>query len=235
MSELDGETPTGPLHRVSRGDDAWAWPDWAYAGKDGTFGNRWDDPNEDYRLLYACSQRQGAFVETLARFRPDPHVLAGLQDIEDDEDSEALLPGQVHPSWVWERRIGTATVDGTYAAVSTAAWITHLRSAMAARIIHHGLTDLDAAALRSSAPRRLTQDISRYVYEMTTEDGLQAYDGIRYLSRLGDEFTNWAIFEPADASTWKLISDASCESIETEDEDFLAALEALNLTLVETH
>ncbi len=46
---------------------------WSYAAAiDGTFGNRYDDPDASYRVLYASSQRIGAFLETLARFRPGP-------------------------------------------------------------------------------------------------------------------------------------------------------------------
>jgi hypothetical protein len=37
--------------------------------EDGTFGNRYDDPRGEYRVLYATSQRVGAFIETLARYR----------------------------------------------------------------------------------------------------------------------------------------------------------------------
>jgi hypothetical protein len=44
-------------------------PDWASAEPDGTFGNRFDDPDATYRVLYASSQRLGCFVETLARFQ----------------------------------------------------------------------------------------------------------------------------------------------------------------------
>jgi hypothetical protein len=36
--------PEGPIYRVGRQWDAWAWPDWSYAHEDGTFGNRYDDP-----------------------------------------------------------------------------------------------------------------------------------------------------------------------------------------------
>ena len=75
-----------PLFRVGRQPDAWAWAPWEAAGQDGTFGNRWDDPNGSYRVLYACSQRVGAVVETLARFRPDLTVVAELGDIEGPED-----------------------------------------------------------------------------------------------------------------------------------------------------
>lgn len=230
---LPARTPTGQLHRIGRDDDAWAWPDWLFAGDDGTFGNRWDDPLGKYRVLYACSQRLGAFVETLARFRPDPHVAAGLEAIVDDEpDEDVLLPGQVHASWVWARRIGTATVEGSYAEVGAAEWLGHLNAAMAARLIHYEVNELDGADLRRSAPRRLTQEISRYVFEQVSEIDEQAFDGICYLSRLGDDFTNWAIFEPDDASNWKLIADAACERFDTDDQDLCQSLKVLKLTLV---
>jgi hypothetical protein len=74
--------PDGPLYRLARALDPWAWPDWAYAGLDGTFGNRWDDPLGSYRVLYASTRRVGTFIETLARFRPDLAVVAGLEEIE---------------------------------------------------------------------------------------------------------------------------------------------------------
>jgi len=56
--------PDGPLYRLGQQPDPWAWPDWSYAAPDGTFGNRYDDPEASYRVLYASSQRLGAFLET---------------------------------------------------------------------------------------------------------------------------------------------------------------------------
>jgi hypothetical protein len=91
--------PDGPLYRLGRQPDPWAWPDWSYAGSDGTFGNRYDDPETSYRVLYASSQRIGAFLETLARFRPDLEVLAELEQIEgDDEPPPAVEPAPDAPS-----------------------------------------------------------------------------------------------------------------------------------------
>lgn len=78
--------PDGPIYRLGREPDPWAWPDWSTAGPDGTFGNRWDDPATSYRVLYASSQRLGAFVETLARLRPDLEVVAALGEIEGDQE-----------------------------------------------------------------------------------------------------------------------------------------------------
>ena len=81
------------MFRIARPPDPWAYPDWADAGIDGTFGNRWDDPKSCYRVLSACTQRLGAFVESLSRFRADPAVVAGLADIEGEDNS--ALAGQL--------------------------------------------------------------------------------------------------------------------------------------------
>ena len=64
------------VYRIARTPDPWAWPDWAYAHDDHTFGNRFDDPLGEYRVLYATTQREATFRETLARYRPDPDILA---------------------------------------------------------------------------------------------------------------------------------------------------------------
>ncbi len=71
---------------------------------------------------------------------------------------------------------------------------------MAGRVVHYGLEDLDAAAIRLRAPRRFTQEISRSVYERTSADGERAYAGFLYLSRLGDELRNWAIWSSGESS-----------------------------------
>ena len=68
--ELEERRPTEPIYRLGRRPDAWQPPEWFLAHSDGTFGNRFDDPEGYYRVLYASSQRLACFVETLARFRP---------------------------------------------------------------------------------------------------------------------------------------------------------------------
>ena len=64
------------------------------------------------------------------------------------------------------------------------------------RLVHHGITDLDAAAIRLTAPRAFTQEISRHVFDDSI-DGARRWNGIAYLSKHGDDLENWAIFEPA--------------------------------------
>jgi hypothetical protein len=187
--------PDGEVHRVGRAPDAWAWPDWAYAGEDGTFGNRWDDPTGEYRVLYASSQRLGAYLETLARFRPDPALQAAMSEIDDDPECPTMPAGLVPAGWRERRCIGAAYHPGPFADVGHSDSIAHLRAALAAQILHHGLDDLDAGDLRRRAPRRFTQEVSRYVFEHGRDPADQPYLGIAYGSRLGDNLANWAIFE----------------------------------------
>jgi hypothetical protein len=217
--------PDGPLYRLGRQPDPWAWPDWSYAGPDGTFGNRYDDPEASYRVLYASSQRVGAFVETLARFRPDLEVLADLEQIEGDDEPQAVVPR------VWQdtRLIGEATLEGRFVDVGDARTLATLRSELAASAIHFGLDEIDAGTIRLNAPRAFTQTVSRFVYEQRDEQG--SFAGIRYGSRLGDQFVNWAIFEPAPDAPNPFLSTSS-GPVEADDPDLPAALEILGLSFV---
>ena len=56
MNDLEGISPQGPVRRIGRLPDPWAWPPWEAQHSDNTFGNRWDDPEGVYRVVYACSQ-----------------------------------------------------------------------------------------------------------------------------------------------------------------------------------
>jgi hypothetical protein len=220
-----------PLHRIGRAPNPWAWPDWLRASHDRTFGNRFDDPHGDYRVLYAGSTRLGAFVEVLARFRPDPHVAAELAKMSGDAKG-ALPPGHLDPRWLAVRRIGSANVAGRFAEIGHSDSLAGLERALAPRLAHYGLASLDASAIRLSAPRRFTQEISRYVYELTAARGRRAFDGIAYLSKLGDEFRNWAIFEPIGRSAPKtFLTGVRVAKITRDDPAFREALALLDIRL----
>jgi hypothetical protein len=214
------------VHRLARGPDPWEWPDWSHAGEDGSFGNRYDDPDAEYRVLYASTERRATFRECLAPFRPDPAIMA-VGIIENDEDAPATLaPGSLPVSWVRSRRVGTGRLTGVFCDVGHSDSLDHLRIQLAPRLLHFGLDDLDAGDIRTRAPRRLTQEISRYVFEQA-QNGAGAFAGIRYGSRLGDEFTNWAIFEPNE------VEDRAAEDVALDDPDLLAVIEAYDLTILD--
>lgn len=221
MAGLDVAIPTGPLYRLARRPDPWAWPDWAFAGPDGTFGNRYDDPRSEYRVLYAGSDRLTCFLETLARFRPDPHVVAAaIAPDPRDGDHPTAPAGQVPVTWVEGRAIGTIDVTWPFADVGTRASLAHLRAALPDVLVRHGLGDLDGATVRASAPRSVTQAVSRHVYEEAETVG------VRYLSRLGDDGVNWAIQEPVS------LPPSRSEDVAADDPDLVAAVGLFGLALV---
>jgi hypothetical protein len=92
--------------------------------------------------------------------------------------------------------------------------------------IRHGLNDIDGATIRLSAPRAFTQQVSRFVHDWDDAEG--RFVGIRYVSRLGNEFVNWAIFEPPPDESSPIESTTSSD-ISADDADLAEALRLLGL------
>lgn len=225
---LATRVPEGTLHRVARRPDAWDWPDWAYAHEDETFGNRYDDPLGEYRVLYASRPRLGAFAETLARFRADLELTAECAliagDPRDADFAPSLGAGVVPIEWCATRAIGAARHAGSFADVGQSASLATLRSALAARALHFGLDEFDAGELRRRAPRAFTQEISRHVFVHGRDAQGRALAGLRYESRLGDELVNWAIFETEPPH------DALSDPVDPEDPDVRAVFARFGLS-----
>lgn len=216
---LEFRIPSGPLHRIGRWPDPWQPPDWAHAHSDGTFGNRFDDPQAYYRVIYASSHREGCFLETLARFRPDLTLLAELAEIDGADDFTPL--GTVPSSWLATRLIGTAEAQGQYADIYAPEWIALLRRELASTAVALGLSEIDASILQAGRPRQLTQEASLVVFR-------HGFDGIFYRSRYGHSIENWAIFEPFP------LRNTTAASIVAGDPDLHAALRILGLTMTES-
>ena len=172
---LETKIPPQPIYRVARLPDAWQPPDWSRAS-DGTFGNRFDDHEGYYRVLYASTQEVACFVETLACFRLDISFLAELQTIEGEDDFGRA--GEVPRDWSDSRALGVGTAEGNYADICAAEWITYLRRKLASDCLRLGIRDFDASVLQNTSPRILTQLASRVVYEL-------GFPGICYRSRYG--------------------------------------------------
>lgn len=151
-------------------------------------------------------------------------MVAGLADIDGEDD--AVPAGSVERSWLARRRMGVAEVAGCFIDIGHSGSLAVLNRALAGVARAHGLPELDAAAIRLSAPRAVTQRISRWVYDHSTPDGRRRYAGVRYASRLGDELANWAIFEPA-----AVHGDLEHGSgiIQPDDPDLVAAMQLHNL------
>lgn len=214
--ELEARRPHGPVYRLGRRPDAWQPPEWFLAHADGTFGNRFDDPEGYYRVLYASSQRLACFIETLARFRPDLSLLAELDAIDGANDFFPL--GTVPRAWLSVRVMGSAEISGVFADIYAIGWVSHLRRSLAAEALRLGVKDIDLSTLEMAEPRRLTQLASRQAYRLD-------FAGIFYRSRYGHSLENWAIFEPFP------LENASSSDLSEGDPDLLEALRlhAINL------
>lgn len=211
---LESKRPSATIFRLARKPDPWQAPDWSRANSDGTFGNRFDDPEGYYRVLYAATQKLSCYLETLARFRADLSLLAELNEIEGDND---FLPlGTVPREWCDERLLGFAHADGDYADIYASGWILLLRHRLAGEWVRLGVSDLDASVLQQHAPRRITQLAS-------LEARRRNFDGIYYRSRFGHDLENWALFEPF------RISQEGAEPIASGDATLLEALQMLGL------
>jgi len=207
--ELEKRRPTEPVYRLGRRPNAWQPPEWFLAHSDGTFGNRFDDPQGYYRVLYASSQRLAYFVETLARFRPDLSLLAELEAIEGENDFTALAT--LPRDWLTVRTMGSAEIDGVFADIYDIAWVSQLRRTLAGEALRLGMKDIDLSSLERAEPRRLTQLASREAY-------LLSFAGIFYRSRYGQTLENWAIFEPFP------LQRAGSKEFHEDDPDLLEAL-----------
>jgi hypothetical protein len=223
---LNTRTPTGPLYRIARGTEPWEYPDWKRAGTDSsslahTFGNRFDDPNAEYRVIYASSQLVSCYVEVLARFRPDYALLAELRAMDGEDDYQQV--GVIPDEWFESRFIGTAEVGGNYADLYRPAWVSYLRSRLQPLCVELGLSDFDVSDLIQATKRIVTQRASSIVYD------LGAFAGIYYASRHGVGLENWALFE------FKAIINPliPVQRVSKNDSSLTQALEILHLGVAE--
>ena len=217
---LLAKSPEGPLYRIARRPDPWGFPDWSWAAKDSsgavTFGNRFDDPNSKYRVLYAASQPLACYVETLARFRPDTALDDELKAIEGENDFQPI--GLIPEEWFATRLLGKAKVEGKFADLYTAGWVSHLRSRLAPLCVRLGLGEYDLSTLMQAKDRLISQTASDIVRD------LASYAGICYSSRYGQDLENWALFEYVS----KIIP-LEIRAVSKTDTELIKALEILQL------
>jgi hypothetical protein len=247
VSEIARRHPTGTINRLGRRDPgAWRFPDWLHADvATGTFGSRYDDPEGEYRVLYACSVRACAFVEVLWYHSADTALAADMSAIIENDDSDleyqSVPPGHLNvTAWCAQRSIGTATVapDRAFASTTDPESVATFNQS-ADLVAHAAAAGLDAPLtaedIRLTQTRHLTQRVSRLIWEQSTAKGTPTFAGIHYLSRHDEAADNWALFElkPADlATTWTVVDDEHEDALSADDPDLLAAIERHGITVI---
>ncbi len=206
------KTPPGELYRLAPSPTPWN----AYKGT--KFAERFDDPQHKYLVLYGCSRRLGCFVECLAYFRVEDKP--GFAELE-EKFGTSFPEGTVPSRWCEGRFTQSARVNGTFADAANSAWIARLNHEFPDKL-RHGRTYpwVDQSTIYQDRDRSATQWISRFVF-----DCKEGFAGVYYSSKLGADFSNWAVFEER-ASLCEL---GDLQAIPESDADLLAACSLLGL------
>lgn len=239
--------PSHGLYRIARRQAGPFDPaDWNYAGEDGTFGNRFDDPRSElpedqrFRMIYCASDRRGAFGETLARFRPRFGLDSKLAAINDDELLERSFGGAVDPEdrsrglvgadWRRQRVMGHTVLEPGLRFVDLTAvrTIQQLREELGSLLHALGLHDFDQSSIMGPS-RPITQRIACHIYEQQGTNGGTLYAGVRYTSRLGQEWDCWGVF--ADRMKHKPAMPEPPQAIRSDDPDLLIVASLFSLTV----
>lgn len=170
------------LWRIGYVDDPLGFTPWEYC----SWAHRFDDPQREYRTLYAAEQRITCFRETLAAFRPNAKSIAEYQRI----FGKSTRPsGFVPHDWMKQLAIAPARLeihaDGL-ANVDEPLLRRTFEQKHAELLDAHGIDHLDIAQVRSRQ-RILTQSFSRWLFN-------RGASGILYRSNL-DDLPCVALFE----------------------------------------
>lgn len=155
-------------------------------------GNRFDIPGAG--VLYAASTAQGAFAETAANLRVkasllDRMALAGAT-------AEELAIPALDRSWRARRVLRTIRTRHAlpFVDIEDPRTHTHLTEHARSVLISLGVPVLDIPTVRGPS-RLLTRGLATWIYQARDEAGDPLYGGIRYLSKLSDDYECWAIFD----------------------------------------
>jgi len=175
---------------------------------EGAGRNRFDDPDGAFVVRYAASSLHGCLIETMSRFRPEPHteaLLRSIDGVDGDDPGERLFhePTAGLHDWLGAQQVGRLRITSPAPLlidVEVPAVLDHLdkhprvRSALDASGLGTPLDParLDAGIIRLGGPvgRPITQAVSRAVYEW-----VPGVDGIGYWSRLDPTQRCWAIYD----------------------------------------
>lgn len=228
--------PDAGLWRIARGLDPFSFDpprsrlplsDYPILG-----GNRWDDPDGEFATLYCSTTPEGAFAETIARYRNRPGLLDRIDRFltgQPDSDYDfPLSPGRVPDEYFTNRVLGHVTVDPAVRFVDVDHPHTHsaATAALEPLLAKHGLQSVDRGVMYHP-DRRLTRPIARYYWQLARSGDHHDWAGLRYMSRLGPDWECWAVWEPNPL----LAHDATITTLLRDHPDLQAAAAKIDVTI----
>ena len=184
-----------------------------------------------------CSRLDALTVYRVG-YKPDPWHWTPWEFADEHgrfDDADDLYPtvraGELPRAWCESRLICSAELSGWFILIGHYETLPTLRQQFLPTAKECGLQDLDAAAIRDSKHRRLTQAISAWVYTLTTPDG-EPTTGIQFDSRHGDQLTLWAIYERSAStpSPPEITNYSEPQGITEHDPDLTEAMRIHHLT-----
>ncbi|MGI8686145.1 MAG: RES family NAD+ phosphorylase [Acidimicrobiales bacterium] len=156
-------------------------------------GNRFDAPNREFGVLYFGSTLKACFGETLARKRPDP-TLARLVE-QEWQGRNFMEIGAVPQDWRDRRSAVRVRLPADIPYLDVEHPDTHqfLRRELALGLSALGHGDLNIGTVRGP-DRRVTRLISHWAWSQGEPTGRPSYAGIRYVSKINNDWECWAVF-----------------------------------------
>lgn len=202
--------PEGGLYRVGRWPDPFSPPPipspLPVQGEPVYDGNRFDDATGTFNTLYCASTAEGAYGETIARFRLSPGLMERMDqflDGEPDEGEPKLYPGEIPEDYFTQRLIGHLEVDGRARFVDTteANTVDFLTESLPGLLACKSLSKFGSDSLLSP-DRSFTRPIATYLHDYFLADPEHGVVGLTYQSTLHKTWECWAIWELASLLTW---------------------------------
>jgi RES domain-containing protein len=146
---------------------------------------RFDDPDREFRVLYAAEAVETCWLEVLADFRLAPEMLVEFARLH----PRSALCQRLPTKFVEVREVCSLRIKARASFLDLRSRQTRhsVRAVLSQKLVALGLKDFDASD-SLSRNRELTQAIARRAYE-------EGYAGIAYPSRHDPAQGCWAVFE----------------------------------------
>lgn len=192
-------------------------------GKPASPRRRFDSALANFSTGYFATQREAAFAETMALYRPDTEFVELLPD--DDSIGVGGLPAD----WRDQRLIVNARLEPSetrpyldFVDLEDSETIAEINKDLKPILALFGIPNLTLGVLHSD-DRIATSWIATYLELATDAEGHPRYAGIRYASKYGADLECWAVFEGVE------IERRSIDVIHIDDSDLKKIAKRFNL------